>query len=114
MENIILFLNSKFINPNLAIRIWLSAEALDTNNETGQMFRIAASLRSSTAFLVQKRPYLNASLKEQFGVGSSNSGSADWYHTKAAPNCSRADGVVPFRMERVALNVEPLHLGIAD
>src|SRR5208337_1865205 len=34
--------------------------------------------------------------------------------TAAIGNCSRADGVVPFRMERVTLNVERLHLGIAD
>src|SRR5271166_4399638 len=34
--------------------------------------------------------------------------------TAAIGNCSRAHGVVPFRMERVTLNVERLHLGIAD
>src|SRR5271167_3565554 len=34
--------------------------------------------------------------------------------TAAIGNCSRADGVVPFRMERVTLNVERLHLGVAD
>ncbi len=34
--------------------------------------------------------------------------------TAAIGNCSRADSVVPFRMERVTLNVERLHLGIAD
>src|SRR5271166_5941035 len=34
--------------------------------------------------------------------------------TAAIGNRSRADGVVPFRMERVTLNVERLHLGIAD
>src|SRR5271157_6623323 len=34
--------------------------------------------------------------------------------TAAISNCSRADGVVPFRMERVTLNVERLHLGVAD
>src|SRR5205807_8816784 len=34
--------------------------------------------------------------------------------TAPISGCSRADGVVPFRMEVIALDVERLHLRIAD
>ena len=74
----------------------------------------ARQIKNIIPFLDSNLVNQNLAIRQRLDTGSSTSGSADWYPTKAAPNCSRADGAGPFRMERVALNVERLHLGIAD